>query len=231
MPSTNPRDPRDDEAERQALFTVAKLALWAGDYLTAEENLLGAAAAPRRTTPGSPQVEDVTAASARRTLRQLRRRRNEFTSLAQSAGLPQQLSDPHHAMRSVGNHLAGIIWPESEREYELRCYVRDLSWEAGFYKMAAQLSEQEDAARRVQHLGYGFGVDRQRDTAVDARGEATALDIAWGITLDQLAMRIEISDFCTCTARGIWLVQALPETIDDVVRAYQAFLDRFDPAP
>ena len=35
MPSTNPED---NEAERQAQLVVAKFALWAGDYLTAERS-------------------------------------------------------------------------------------------------------------------------------------------------------------------------------------------------
>jgi hypothetical protein len=229
MPSTDPQNHND--AELQKSFTVAKLALWAGDYLTAEANLRRAAAPHRRMPPGSPQVEDLTAVSARRSLRQLQRRRNEFEALAQSAGIPQQISALHPAMQSAGNHLAGVIWPESEREYELRCYVRDLSWEAEFYKMAARLSGEEDAFRRARHLGYGVGALQEPVTSILAPDESAALDIAWGMTLGQLALRVEISDFCTCTARGSWLVQALPENIDDIISPYQEFLSKLDPAP
>src|ERR1035438_1243733 len=62
---------------------------------------------------------------------------------------------PQPSMRAAGSHLAGVIWPESEREYELRCYVRDLTWEPDFYRMAARLSGQENAVGRVHNLGYG----------------------------------------------------------------------------
>jgi hypothetical protein len=230
MPSTNPES---EEADRQARFTVAKLALWAGDYLTAEENLRAVAGpARRRGTPRPSSFEDPTAASAIRSLNQLRRRREEYRTLALSAELPQALIHPRPSLRSVGTHLAGVIWPESEREYELRCYVQDLTWEKEFYRMAARLSGDEAAAGRVHDLGYGSSDPRDLGPPAAADEEAVAaLDIAWGFTVGPLELHAEVSDFCTCTVRGMWVEPGLPASVDDVVSIYQKFLDTFDPAP
>src|SRR4051812_17269280 len=69
-------------------YAVANLALWAGDFLTAEELLLGIA--PRGSGAPSP-FEDPVLSSARRLLGRLRRRMREYRRLATSAGLPAGL--------------------------------------------------------------------------------------------------------------------------------------------
>lgn len=210
-------------------FNVVNLALWAGDLETAREILESNA-----TVGGEPisPFEHPVLASLQQLHRQIVRRLNEYTALAESADLPDDLRTASAPLQSGGGHLRAIIWAESERDYELRCYLRDLSWEQEFYERAAGLAANAgvaDAPARAARRGYG--TEEARALADEARNDDAANDIAWATTVGSMFLQPEVSDFCTCSVRGVWTAAELPAQADDVIRIYQGFLNGFDPAP
>lgn len=210
-------------------FNVVNLALWAGDLETAREILDAHVTA--QGTQISP-FEHPVLSSFQRLRRQLVRRLNEYSALAESAGLPEELRDANPPLQSSGGHLRAIIWAESERDYELRCYLRDLGWEREFYERAAGLAEEAGvagAADRAARRGYGV---EEAHTLVDEAGDDDAANgIAWATTSGNMFLQPEVSDFCTCSVRGVWTAAELPAQAADVVRIFQAFLNEFDPVP
>ena len=209
-------------------FNVVNLALWAGDLETAREIL--DAHATVQGTQISP-FEHPVLASFQRLHRQLVRRLNEYTALAESASLPEELRNANPSLQSSGRHLRAIIWTESDRDYELRCYLRDLSWEQEFYERAAELAADAgvaDAPARAARRGYGVG--DAHVVADEAGDDDAANDIVWAATVGSMFLQPEVSDFCTCSVRGVWTAVELPAQADDVVRIFQGFLNGFDPA-
>jgi hypothetical protein len=222
-PPPEPTEPDEGAADD---FIVAKLALWAGDFQTAEALLTNIAPAHTRGTP-RPIFEHPVLASAQRLLAQLRRRMGEYRLLAASAALPNEMIEAVPAMQSRGTHLRAVIWVESDRQYELRCYVCNLAWEREFYTRGARLSQVPGAAERVSNLGYG--VANVHPAAEAAEAAEGALEIGWGYNAGEMFLQPELSDFCTCTVRALWIANQLPETTDPMQRIYQEFLDTFDP--
>lgn len=225
-PPEGPPDP--DEAAGDDL-NVVNLALWAGDFQTAN-NILGAIALPAlRDDPISP-FEHPVLASLQRLQAQLERRRNEYTVLATSANLPVALRAVNAPLQSGGGHLRAIIWAESDRDYELRCYLRDLSWEQEFYEHAAELAAAAgvaDAPARAALRGYG--VEEAHAVADEVGEDDAANDIAWAATVGSMFLQPEVSDFCACSVRGVWTAAELPAQADEVVQIFQGFLNGFDP--
>lgn len=225
----NPPPPSDNPDEAAGGdFNVVNLALWAGDLVTAREILKKSGTV--RGTPISP-FEHPVLASLQRLHRQLVRRLNEYTDLAESADLPDALRTASVPLQSSGGHLCAIIWAESERDYELRCYLRDLSWEKEFYERVAGLAEAAsvaDAPARTKRRGYGLeDVHAQAD---EAGGDEAANDIAWATTVTNMFLQPEVSDFCTCSVRGVWTAPELPTDTKVVIKIFQDFLESFDPA-
>lgn len=209
---------------------IARLALWAGDFEGAETRL-SAMAGGRDPSSGDFDFDYVTRSSARRLLRQLRRKMTEYGALAAAAGLESTLVEARPAMRSEGGHLAAIVWAETNWEYELRCYLADPAWEADFYTRAADLSQAENAAARVRSLSYG--ADQAfvaQEGADEGQGDALAeLDLAWAARSGPMFLQPTVSDFCTCTVRGVWTTPARQISMASVEAAFQRFLDAFDP--
>ncbi len=226
-PPEGPADP--DEAAGDDL-NVVNLALWAGDFQTASDIMSAIALSAFRGGRISP-FEHPVLASLQRLQAQLERRLNEYTALADSANLPVGLHNANAPLQSGGGHLRAIIWAESGRDYELRCYLRDLRWEQEFYARAAGLGEAAGVAgarRRATRRGYGVaGLHAVRD---DAGKDDAANDIAWATAAGNMFLQPEVSDFCTCSVRGVWTARELPTDAEVVIRIYQDFLESFDPA-
>jgi hypothetical protein len=229
MTSTDTDGQPDDEA-RSPLLIIAKLALWAGDLSEAEAQLMRIIESVSPERRRSTVFDDPVIASARRALRQLKRRRSEFHLLAKAAGVAESTRE-QNPLRSGGRHLSGIVWALNEREFELRAYLTDLSWEAAFYIMVARNSDDAEAQERVRQLGYGLDITKEAEDSkgsIDSADEAV-LGVFWVKLIGQLFVQIEVSDFCTFRARGVWIAIDPPKQREQVTEPFQNLLDRIDP--
>ena len=211
------------------LFTVANLALWAGDAANARRNL-SEILRRNQATQGSVSVfVNPLVSSAQRVLRQLDRRIAEYRRLGQSLELSTDQTQSREALQSSGGHLAAMIWAETERTFELRSYLIELSWEADFYKRCATLSGKDVALKGIVSLGYGRDISGEQVQGTDEAQRVDALELAWAITRGEMFLEIEVSDLCTLTAHSVWIGKEPPETSDQLVAVFQKVLDEIDP--
>lgn len=225
MPSiSDPNLMADDD-----LFTVANLALWAGDAQGADDRfsvILRRHQVSRQTT----SVFDTSlVSSSQRALRQLRRRLGEYRRLGHAARLASNNLAPQKALRSRGEHLSANVWVESERELELRCYLNDLAWEADFYKMAATQARDNVTMSNVAALHYGSDRVPSPSLTEDDATTISSLGVGWTLTIRDMFLDVTVSDFCTFTARSVWIGTAPAESVNQITSIYQDLLDKFDP--
>ena len=189
-------------------YLVARLAMWAGDIEEAELRLINY---PRRID----FYQNFAAASADRTLRQLRRRNGEYqTALNASNISPEPNVSP--ALRSAGGHLGGVLWAESDREFELRGYLMDLSWNEQFYERARALSD-----------GTSLG-DSRSEKKVEKTRERSGLN--WN-TSENIFIQVHIGAFQTLSAHGVWVAEREPKNAKELLAPFQSVLNQIDPEP
>ena len=232
MTSTNDPDDPSSGQEDHDQFTVANLALWAGDAEAAKDRLSTIVQQHHATQGAVSPFEMPLVSSSQRALRQLRRRLSEFRRLGQIADLAPENLVPQKPLQSRGKHVSAIIWVESEREFELRSYLNDLSWEAGFYKAAATLAGDTTMSANVANLHYGSDEERSPSpTQEDPTSASGTLGVEWALTIRDMFLQVSVSDFCTFTARGIWVSKVPPESVGQITSIFQELLDNFDPGP
>src|SRR6266567_4282797 len=125
-------------------FIVATYALWAGDFVFAEQLLEDSGASVG--TGGDDIAEELMARMARRHLRQLRRRRAEFRTLAEEystrrvgrslSGEPLVLETPH---------MRATVWREGVRTFRMQSYLRDLTWESALFQNVRREKQKSDS--------------------------------------------------------------------------------------
>jgi hypothetical protein len=214
-PVSSPSDEYDD-------YLVARLALWAGDSKEAEERL-ERYQKPRRGASNSNGFSSLAATSANRTLQQLRRRMSEYKSITKAVGLTDD-DGISTILRSAGGHLGGVIWAETDREFELRAYLLHLPWEADFYRRIEKLSVTSTAEQHMNNIpAYGDKKPEQSPQLDEA-----SLGLEWVQNAD-FFMQIAVSDFCTLSARSVWTRQQLPDELVAITQPYQRILDEIDP--
>ncbi len=216
--------PSDDE-----LFTVANLALWAGDAARARRNLTEILRRSQATGRSVSVFEDPLLSSAQRALRQLNRRISEYRKLSKLAEGSNARTQSREALQSSGGHLAGMIWVESERSFDFRCYLLDLSWEKHFYKMCATVSDKHVALNNIADLGYGSNGSRDEREGADEADRDDTLELSWATTKGEMFLEVEVSDLCTLTAQSVWIGKEPPESSDQLIAVFQEVLNVLDP--
>jgi hypothetical protein len=225
MASTEGTVDSDEELQRlSAMFLTSELALWAGDAVHAEQLLTQILSHSSNQHASVSTVTSPLVASANHRRRQLRLRQSEFDTLGRSVGLSDEQLRP--AVRHVSGvgHLAGIIHVVSDREFEFRCYLNDLGWEAPFYERLIALSPSESTVADARVLGYGrAGENIQRP---QEEGESS-LGLDFYLPPDEAITYIQVSDFCTFQARSVW-IDNIPMTAEEIESYFQKLLDQID---
>jgi hypothetical protein len=160
--------------------------------------------------------------SAVRTLRQLKRRQSEYKAIYTAAGLSVETTT-EHILRSKGDHLGAVIWVESERDYELRVYLLDLSWEADFYRIARGNAQQVGGMAVEPGPEYGYGQKTGDHQLMEA-----SLGLEWAVQ-DTMLLQVAVGDFGIATVRGTWTTLQLPRQLSDIISPFQILLDELDP--
>jgi hypothetical protein len=190
-------------------FVIATFAMWAGDFVYAEE-LLRTFASRTSTTSfeHAESPEDILRVSGRRRLHQLWQRRGEFRKLITE--YPALREDP---LIIVGKHVRGTVWRVSERSFEMYAYLTDLSWERELFARA-----------RVEFL-------KSQPVRSSDEAEQRALEHAPGIawtTPGNPTMEIDITDLGQIEVRAVWVNRELPESVEQLRQPLAALITRLD---
>ena len=114
-------------------FIVATFALWAGDFKYAETLLSRYSNAPALNgLVESP--DDLIRRTGALRLRQLRQKKGEFKLLAAENGVRNPVQANPTVLET--KHLRGAVWRIDAREFDLRAYLKDLSWEEHLLDLA-----------------------------------------------------------------------------------------------
>ena len=222
MPSESADQFLITDDEKKSDYVIARLALWAGDVDTAIAHLKKCSKPLRRREKWNPYTHPISA-SAARTLNQLRLRLREYATIRHAIGIGSNQTK-ENVLRSVSGHLGGVIWIESAREFELCAFLLELSWEAEFYRNVAMQSEHSGSSKSIKDLGYGH--DR---ALIDPMSKDESTGLGWVQTGDMF-VQVEVSDFCTISARGTWTATSLPSALKIITAPFQTLLDKIDPA-
>jgi hypothetical protein len=200
-------------------FIVATFALWAGDFEYAETLLSRYGNAP----PLDGAVEstnDLIRRTGALRLRQMRQKKGEFKQLAAEYGLKNPvLANPTVL---VTNHLRGALWRIDAREFNLRAYLTDLTWEESLLRLAHNEANQherslESVERSESSLDFGDNLPSRI-----TRG------VTWTVT-GSLLLRAQLSDMCLLEVNGLWTEAKLTSTDEGIREPFLKLLHALDP--
>jgi hypothetical protein len=200
-------------------FIIATFALWAGDFEYADALLNRYSnAPPLNGAVDSP--DDLIRRTGALRLRQLRQKKGEFKLLAAE----HRLRNPVQANPTVleTKHLRGAVWRVDAREFDLRAYLTDLTWEEGLLRLAlSEASQHEWSEESIT----------QKDNRLGFRGDEpskTTLGVTWTVT-GSLLLRAQLSDLCLLEVNGLWTAAQLPKTDAEIKRPFLKLLQALDP--
>jgi hypothetical protein len=200
-------------------FIVATFALWAGDFEYAETLLKRYSNAPA-LNGAVESADDLIRRTGALRLRQLRQKKREFKLLAAEHGLRNPVQAKPTVL--VTNHLRGALWRLGAREFELRAYLIDLTWEESLLRLAHNEADQherslESVEQRDSSLGFG-----------DNQAPRTTRGVAWTVT-GSLLLRAQLSDMCLLEVNGLWTEAKLTNTDEEIKGPFLKLLHALDP--
>jgi len=200
-------------------FIVATFALWAGDFEYAETLLSRYAHVPALNGAVESPDDLIRRTSALR-LRQLRQKKGEFKELAAEHGLRNPvLANPTVL---VTNHLRGALWRTSAREFDLRAYLTDLTWDESLLRLAHnEANQHERSLEPVEQTNSGLGFG-------DKQPPKTTRGVAWTVT-GSLLLRAQLSDMCLLEVNGLWTEPKLTNSDEEIKGPFLKLLHALDP--
>lgn len=200
-------------------FIVATFALWAGDFEYAETLLSPYAHVPA-LNGAVESPDDLIKRTGALRLRQLRQKKGEFKELAAEYGLRNPVVANPTVL--VTNHLRGALWRLSAREFELRAYLIDLTWEESLFRLAHKEADQhERSLEPVEQRNRGLGFE-------DNQPPRTTRGVAWTVT-GSLLLRAQLSDMCLLEVNGLWTETKLTNSDELIKEPFLKLLHALDP--
>lgn len=200
-------------------FITATFALWAGDFDHAEALLKPYANAPSLDgAVASP--DDLIRRTGALRLRQLRYKKREFRELAREHGLQTPIQATPAVLET--KHMRGALWRLAAREFDLRAYLTDLSWEEKMLHLAHnEAALHERFEERIAHSDYTLKFLGDRESR-------TSLGVTWTVTGSMLLLA-QLSDLCLLDVNGIWTQPDLPKTEHEIKEPFLLLLKALDP--
>jgi hypothetical protein len=202
-------------------FIIATYALWAGDFDYAE-GLLREFSPPHRTSAltsdGVESPEAVIKAIGALRVRQLRQKRAEFNKLAAEQrrdGI--ELTDTPIILET--KHLRACLWRRDEREFVMRGYLTDLSWEKRFLELAREASLHERRSRQISPNPEDLF--RSSGERYESRGGAWTVE-------ENIFIRVDVNDLGQLQANGLWPRVILPLQASEITVPFLNVLKSLD---
>ncbi len=195
-------------------YIVARLALWAGDFDYAQ-NLLRDFA-PLSKHGAMPDTvhntEELIVYAAALRHRQLARRKGEFTQLAETISVPDGSLTPQPLVIAT-RHLRAAVWRVGARQFQMRAYMSDLTWEAELFRLSRaqvrELPEPSPPPRSAQPRHF------------------VPLGTAW-LRPGNPFVQIAISDLGLIQADALWTEAGAPVEFRPFHEAFKAVLESLE---
>lgn len=132
------------------------------------------------------------------------------------------------------DHLRGIVWQTGRREFEMRAYLTEPTWEDSIYRHAWHATkarsvirvepeeEDEDEERNVPDQGNLFQ-EGERAPEVD-EGEG----ISWEENAEGLLCLVTVGDLALIKLKGTWTGDGIPQSAGEIVRRFRTILERIE---
>lgn len=207
----------DDRRRGVEPYIVARMALWAGDFDYCQELLADFCKGYGTLPDAVAGPEELIQYAGALRLRQLRQKKGEFNRL-------QRLAEPR-ASRGVYQptsiqvvHLRGVVWRRGAREFELRAYLTDLSWQDTLFDHVRKLHDS------VQEMNVGDEMQQDGDRRAYQR-----LGGNWSVTGNPF-IQVQVSDLGLIRADALWTERVLPADAPSITRPFQVILEQLDSA-
>jgi hypothetical protein len=205
-------------------FVIASLALWAGDFANFEQQLLEYSN-PRDVKHiyrSAETPEDFIKATGALRLRQFWQRRGEFKKIISEYSVREtRITETPNIFET--KNLRATLWRTGEREFLMKGYLKELSWQDALFKRA------RDVARRA--ASTNVDTLRQAGEAFDSEAGERAfegLGVAWIVPANPF-IQIEVTDLGLLEATGLWTLPMLPENSDPITTPFVRVLQTLDP--
>jgi hypothetical protein len=200
-------------------FIMATFALWAGDFEYAETLLSRYANVPPLNGAVESPDDLIRRTSALR-LRQLRQKKGEFKLLAAEHGLRNPVLPNPTVL--VTNHLRGALWRLGAREFDLRAYLTDLTWEENLLRLAhIEADQHERSLEPVEQTDSSLGFGDNEPSRM-TRG------VTWTVT-GSFLLRAQLSDMCLLEVNGLWTEAKLTNSDEEIKEPFLKLLHALDP--
>lgn len=200
-------------------FIRATFALWAGDFEYAEALLTPYSNSPSLDSDAE-SPDDLIKRTAGLRLRQLRYKKREFKVLAGEYGLRTPVQATPAVLET--RHMRGALWRLGTREFNLRAYLTDLSWDEKMLHLAhSEAALHERFEERFLQSDYSLDFLGNREPR-------TTLGVTWTVT-GNILLRAQLSDLCLLDVNGIWTQQGLPKADEQVREPFLRLLKTLDP--
>lgn len=201
-------------------YVVARLAMWAGDFDHAARLL--SRFAPQHEYGAFPDAvsstEDLIRYAAALRRRQLAQKSGEFSKLSEELRIEGAVLVYQPEVITT-THLRGAIWRVGIRQFQMRAYLSDLTWEDGLLRAARALIAQSDDSQVP--LPKTAGVSRtQRKPFVGQGG-------SW-VSVGNPFVEIALSDLGLIEADAVWTEGDRPRSVEPIRGKFRSILEQLD---
>ncbi len=206
-------------------YILGSYALWAGDYDRAKE--LFASHPPISALPpaeGFRKAADLIALAQEQRHSQIVRLSQEFHQ--QVASLPGQFGELTAGGLQLRptDHLAGVLFRNGARQFEMRAYLTDLGWAKQLVTNARAL-----ALKWQDSFLLTLPADSGDVSQEELQEDRPATGYSWE-TLGRLIIETHVSRLGLITAQGFWTDSRLPKTsYEEIERPFRSVLLQLDP--
>jgi hypothetical protein len=192
-------------------FIIARFAQWAGDFDFAQE-MYGKIAHQKyhKTFPDAMEgPSDVIRVSAAFRNRQISQKKEEF-KLIVNTGLNKEQQDIDYQPVIIETvHLRGALWRLGSREFRLRAFLSDLSWEKELFAIARELANKDLFPGQNEEIYSPFSG-------------------SWEARLGEAFMQVFVDDMALIEVDGFWIGDTPPKSAENVKEKFMKVLLELD---
>jgi hypothetical protein len=113
-------------------------------------------------------------------------------------------------------HLRGVVWRRGVREFELRAFLTDLSWQDRLFAIVQDFRDPAEEKEPTEDLRSPDGVRTYQ-----------RLGGAWTVEGNPF-LQVQVSDMGLIRAEALWTERALPDDASPIIGRFTELLKQLD---